>query len=92
MSYRYSNADEKLKRAVWSKGSPIEGYSPDEWRRDKCGHAMKYALHGSEVEFGWEIDHIKPVAKGGSDELANLQPLFWRTNREKGDNYPWSCS
>ncbi len=39
---------------------------------------------------GWEIDHIKPVAKGGGDELSNLQPLQWQNNRKKGDDFPAS--
>lgn len=44
-------------------------------------------------EYGWEIDHIKPVAKFGTDDLDNLQPLQWKNNRGKSDNYPhWSCS
>jgi len=39
-----------------------------------------------------EIDHIKPVSLGGTDDLRNLQPLHWRNNRYKGDNYPdWDC-
>jgi hypothetical protein len=34
------------------------------------------------------------VAKGGSDDLANLQPLQWQNNRTKGDTWPqgWSCA
>ena len=39
-------------------------------------------------DYGWEIDHIKPVAKGGGDEFDNLQPLYWKTNRHKGDSWP----
>lgn len=34
-----------------------------------------------------EIDHITPVAKGGSgDDEENLQTLCWRCNRKKGKN------
>lgn len=34
-----------------------------------------------------EIDHIVPVAKGGSgDDETNLQTLCWRCNRKKGKN------
>ncbi|MBN2777877.1 MAG: HNH endonuclease [Bacteroidales bacterium] len=36
------------------------------------------------------MDHIKPVAKGGGDDLSNLQPLQWQNNRKKGDDYPAS--
>ncbi|HIP78015.1 MAG TPA: HNH endonuclease, partial [Kiloniellaceae bacterium] len=53
---------------------------------------MRYADHGDhQSKFGWEIDHIRPVSKGGSDRLDNLQPLYWENNRRKGDTYPWYC-
>lgn len=78
--------------AVWRKGSAIEGYDPNLWRRDKCGHAMKYTEHGNrQSEYGWEIDHINPVANNGSDDLSNLQPLYWKHNLDKGDSLYWSC-
>lgn len=67
-------------------------YHPAVWRRDACGHAMRYTDHGNtNSEFGWEIDHIYPEARGGKTVLGNLQPLYWKTNRQKSDTYPWSC-
>ena len=78
--------------AVWSKGRSIPSYDPDVWRHDICGAAMKRDQYGAtQSQNGWETDHIKPVTRGGGDELSNLQPLQWENNRRKGDVYPWSC-
>ena len=90
-SYPYSDASEETKIAVWKKGSVIQEYDQNVWRRDVCSHAIKYSEHGEATEFGWEIDHIKPEARGGSDDLINLQPLWWHHNRQKSDTYPWQC-
>jgi 5-methylcytosine-specific restriction endonuclease McrA len=80
-------------KAVWSKGRVIDGYDAALWRRDLTGHAMKFTDYGdTNSTFGWEVDHIKPVARGGSDDITNLQPLYWENNRRKGDSYPWSWS
>jgi len=50
------------------------------------------SLYGKLETEGWEVDHIKPVSRGGGDELENLQPLQWENNRFKDDNWPqWQC-
>jgi 5-methylcytosine-specific restriction endonuclease McrA len=90
--FPFTDADEQTKRNVWNLGRPIQGYDQDTWRIDVCGHTMKYQDHGNtNSEYGWEIDHIMPVALGGTNVWDNLQPLYWENNRKKGNNYPWSC-
>jgi 5-methylcytosine-specific restriction endonuclease McrA len=76
-----------LKQAVWAKGGVVFGRDPQIWRVDVYGWLMLYASHGdTDSPHGWEIDHIRSVARGGSDDLWNLQPLHWRNNRAKGDS------
>lgn len=75
---------------VWDKGKPIRGKNPDVHRRDVYGNELYKPSYGKEGEKSWEVDHIKPPGKGGSESIRNLQPLQTETNREKGDNYPFN--
>ena len=74
------------KDAVWNKAKKIRGKDPAEYRQDPYGNVMYYGSYGKASPKGWEIDHIKPIARGGSDALRNLQALNTNVNREKGDS------
>lgn len=74
--------------AVWQKAHEVKGYDPYVWRKDFAGAWIRRDHYGVESKYGWEIDHLRPSSNGGSDELDNLNPLHWRNNRRKSDNYP----
>jgi len=79
-----------IKDAVWKKC--ITTLMPNNYKLkvDIAGRVMDYEKFGDRnADQGWEIDHIKPKSKGGSDELYNLQPLNWKSNVMKADTYPW---
>lgn len=79
---------------VWSKGRVVAGRDGATWRLDRCGALMRFEDYGdTSSNTGWEIDHDRPVAEGGGDNLGNLQPLQWQNNRGKADAWPsWGCS
>lgn len=90
MPYPLIHSDHALLSSVWWKGTSVPGYDSKVWMKDIVGRTMKWSEHGNrDSQHGWEIDHIKPIRVGGSDDLSNLQPLNWQTNCEKGDTYPW---
>ena len=51
---------------------------PEDWD-------MQSALHDGEMFL--EIDHIKPLSKGGSDKITNKQSLCQKCNNKKSDKY-----
>jgi hypothetical protein len=80
--------------AVWNKATTIPGTDSMQVRKDPCGAVIHWNKYGDTTLHGWEVDHIKPVSAGGTDDLSNLQPLQWQNNRRKGDgpSYGWICA
>lgn len=79
---------EEIINQVWNKARIEPGYNPNIWRKDFAGAWIRYDYYGKTIEYGWEIDHLRPLIIGGTDSLNNLNAIHWRNNRRKGDDYP----
>ena len=69
----------RVERGKVSNKMRFSIYKRDGYRCRICGR--------SERSDYLEIDHIKPIAKGGKTTYDNLQTLCRRCNKEKGDTY-----
>lgn len=78
--------DKDVEKA-WEQAAKLRNKNPETWRKDELGNIMRKGSYGTQGEFGWEIDHRKPVAKGGSDNPRNLRALNTEANRKKSDKY-----
>lgn len=73
---------------VWGKANPVRGKNPNQYRRDTKGNVIYKSAYGRNSPMGWQVDHIKPASKGGSDSRRNLQALQTAANRRKSDKMP----
>ena len=72
---------------VWEKGSVPVADASHEWRKDECDAWIHRDQYGNrKSDWGWEIDHITPLSRGGTDAISNLRPLQWENNAAKQDD------
>ena len=75
----------ELADKVWSKAKKVRGEDPNKVRQDPYGNRIRRDRFGQDSAQGWEVDHIKPQSKDGSDHLRNLQAMQTAKNRKLGD-------
>lgn len=73
-------ATEDQKDKAWENAKKIQGKDPDLYRQDPYGNIMYKPSYGKNSEKGWEVVHIKPKSKEGSDATKNLQALNTSVN------------
>lgn len=78
-------ATKEQKDKAWNNAQAVRGKDPDLYRKDPYGNVMYKSSHGKSSPMGWDVDHIKPVSRGGSDATRNLQALNTSVNRGKGN-------
>lgn len=61
-------------------------YTEAEWRRLLRKHSGRCV--GCRTKRKIERDHIRPLSKGGSDLISNIQPLCKSCNSRKGNRWP----
>jgi hypothetical protein len=66
---------------VWKKAVPFRRF--ELYKRDRFGSLMFFDDLGIESENGWVISMIKSKEEGGTLEIANLEPLFWKNYLNK---------
>ena len=79
---------EEDKEWAWEQAKPIRGKSQNLWRRDEEGNPIYKPAFGKGGDTGWQVDHRRPVARGGTDHRRNLRALQTKANQEKADKYP----
>jgi len=79
---------EQQKETAWNNASKVRDKNPEAWRKDPYGNLIRRGSYGTNGEFGWEVDHIKPKSKGGSGSTKNIQALNTNKNRSLGNKYP----
>ena len=70
---------------VWEKARRVKGKNPNLYRRDAQGNLIYKPAYNRDSAMGWQVDHIWPRSKGGSDARRNLQALQTGANKRKSN-------
>lgn len=77
----------KQKTATVERVDPRKVFDRDKWHCQECGVATPREKRGTYDDDAPELDHIKPLSKGGAHSYSNTQCLCRRCNGEKSDKW-----
>lgn len=73
---------------VWDNARPVRGMNQNLYRSDGQGNIIYKPAYGRNSRMGWQVDHIWPKSRGGSNRRSNLQALQTRANKRKSNKLP----
>ena len=79
---------EKMIQLIWEAANHAGSSDPAMYRKDCVGAWIKRDQYSQEGNYGWGIDHVYPLSKGGKDDSPNIRAMHWENNRSKADDYP----
>ncbi len=79
-------AAHRKREQVWNTARTIVGKNPAVYRTSEDNKPIYYHSYGQPSAMGWDVDHIRPKSKGGSDDIGNLQTLTSHLNRGIGNS------
>lgn len=81
------------KERAFDRATVIPGRDADLYRLDPAGNVIYKHSYGQRTEMGWDIDHSKPLSKGGTYHPNNLQAMQSTQNRdEKRARHPYRAA
>ncbi|GLV24305.1 hypothetical protein TomTYG45_07460 [Sphingobium sp. TomTYG45] len=83
------STEEFRKAAAWATTRPLPGlmalFHPSDAGLDELDNIIYRSEYGkANSPYGWDIDHRRPSALGGSDHHGNLRALKCSANRSLG--------
>ena len=82
----HNPASECASMSPWDEDTINDVYDKNDSCCWHCGKKLSFSNYGKFGKKGaWEIDHSRPLAQGGTDNLNNLVPACISCNRSKQD-------
>ena len=77
-----------MTRPSWNADELEHIFRKTNGRWHLCHGPLAWQNYGRrDVEDGWEVDHVKAAARGGSHLIRNMKAAHWRHNASRQDTH-----